>query len=118
MDIVFVKGITAEAVIGVYEWEKHVSQKLTIDVEIGTDFSAAAVSDNLRDAVDYQAVAERVVDICAQSKCLLLEKLITEIADSLWQQFDLQWLRVTLDKGGVVRSAKSVGLIVERGSRN
>ena len=117
MDIIFIKGIVCETTIGVFEWEQHVHQKLLVDIELGTQFSKAAESDDLTDALDYQKVTERVVSICEKSKCRLVEKLITTIADTLWADFDLKWLRVSLDKGSILKHAKSVGLTTERGTK-
>lgn len=116
MDTIFIKGITSEATIGVWEWERHVRQKLVVDVEFGTDFAKAAASDELADALDYQKITATVVTVCEDSSYRLLESLIAKIADTLWDTFELRWLRVTLDKGGVLKNAKSVGLVTERGN--
>ena len=45
------------------------------------------------------------------------ETLITQLADILEQEFELNWLRLSLDKGAILQQAKHVGLIIERGSR-
>ena len=118
MDTIFIKGIECQSVIGVWEWERHVKQKLRIDVELGTDFSRAAETDALDDAVDYQKVTDTVVAVCDSTQYRLLEALITDIADRLWSEFELQWLKVTLGKGGVLPQAKSVGLSIELGQRS
>ena len=51
-DVVFVKGLTVEAVIGVYEWERAITQPLLIDIALETDISKAAVSEDVNDALN------------------------------------------------------------------
>lgn len=118
MDIISIKGITCESIIGVWEWERHVRQKLVVDLELGVDFSAAAASDQLSDTVDYQKITQRVIEICEASNYQLLEALISQIADTVWDEYTLHWLRVAVDKGGVLKQAKSVALSTERGKRH
>ena len=56
MDIIFVHGLEVECVIGVWEWERRVTQKLIIDLDLGRDIGAAAASDDLDDTLSYKAV--------------------------------------------------------------
>ena len=60
-DIVYIRGLRADAVIGVYEWEHHVRQTLVIDLEMRFSTRPAAASDALADALDYHAVASHPV---------------------------------------------------------
>ncbi len=60
MDIVFVKQLAIDTVIGVYEWEKTIQQRLFFDLELTTDIRAAASDDDLRLTLDYAVVCQRV----------------------------------------------------------
>ena len=42
MDIVFIKELCIETVIGIYDWERKIKQFVCIDLELGTDISDAA----------------------------------------------------------------------------
>ena len=48
MDIVFIKQLQIDTVIGVYEWEKTIQQRLEIDLELVTDIRQAAAADDIR----------------------------------------------------------------------
>ena len=41
MDIVFIKELCIETVIGIYDWERKIKQFVCIDLELGTDISSA-----------------------------------------------------------------------------
>ena len=60
MDKVFIKELCIETVIGVYDWERKIKQAVCIDLELGTQISAASDSDNIEDAIDYKEVAKTV----------------------------------------------------------
>ena len=54
-DRIYVQGIELLCVIGVEDWERLMPQRVLMDIEVRGDFSAATESDDLVDAVDYQA---------------------------------------------------------------
>ena len=59
MDIVYLRHLTVDTVIGVWEWERRIRQTLIMDLELGVDTVAAAASDDLTYTVDYKAVSDR-----------------------------------------------------------
>ena len=44
MDTIFLKELTTETVIGIFDWEREVKQTVAIDIELSLDFRAAARS--------------------------------------------------------------------------
>ena len=61
MDRIFVTALATEAVIGIYDWEREVRQKLEVDLEMWMDLSAAGRSDAIEDTLNYKSVAKRVL---------------------------------------------------------
>lgn len=118
MDIIFLKDLKAECVIGVWDWERQIRQRVSIDLEMGTDIQRAATSDALDDTLNYKAVAKRVIAFVEASEFQLIETLAEQIAGLLREEFNIPWCRVTLDKGGAVRGSRSVGVVIERGHRD
>ena len=45
MDKIFLKKLEIETVIGIWEWEKRLPQKVVFDLELSTDIKVAAASD-------------------------------------------------------------------------
>jgi len=118
MDIIFLQQLRADTVIGIYDWERRIRQTVVIDLEMGADIAAAAATDSINDTLDYKAVAKRVSAFVEQSEFGLVETLAEKITDIIRQEFNVPWVRLTLNKAGAVRGAKGVGVIIERGSQN
>ncbi|HSH43270.1 MAG TPA: dihydroneopterin aldolase [Arenicellales bacterium] len=118
MDIIYLKDLQAECVIGVWDWERQVRQRITVNLEMAADIRRAAASDRLEDTLNYKAVAKRVIAYIEESEFQLIETLAEKLAGLLLEEFDIPWCRVTLDKGGAVRGSRGVGVVIERGSRD
>lgn len=115
MDIIYLHGLKVDCVIGVWEWERQITQSLTFDIDMGFDISAAAKSDELENTLSYKEVSKRIESFVQQSDFKLVEKLIEEVATILLTEFPMKWCRVKVNKFGAVRGAKDVGIIIERG---
>ena len=116
MDIVFVRGLKAETVIGIYDWERGIRQSVVLDLEMSTDVRRAAASEDIGDAVNYKAVAKRLVAFIEASEFQLVETLAERCAGIILEEFSVEWLRLTLNKIGAVSAARDVGVIIERGN--
>lgn len=118
MDIIFIRDLRIETVIGVYGWERQIKQTVCIDLEMGTDIRKAAGSDDIAHTLDYKAVAKRLVQFVGASSFLLVETLAERAAEVVLSEFAVPWLRLTLSKPSAVRGSREVGIIIERGSRD
>jgi dihydroneopterin aldolase len=117
MDTVYIKGLRAEAVIGVYDWERDIRQTLVLDLEMASDNRRAAAGDRIEDALDYDAISSRVLSFIEGSEFQLIETLAERIAALLQDEFQVPWLRLHLNKPGAVAEADTVGVRIERGER-
>ncbi|MDD4915348.1 MAG: dihydroneopterin aldolase [Methylococcales bacterium] len=118
MDIIFLGGLEIDTVIGIYDWERKVKQRIVLDIEMGgIDIRKAAETDNIVYALDYKAVSDRIVSFVEQSDFFLVESLIDKIADILLREFAIPWVKIKLNKKGAVSKAQDVGIIIERGKR-
>lgn len=116
-DDVLIEGLAVEAIIGVYDWEREVSQRLLLDLEMAWDNRVPAASDDVSDALDYARVSERVSAYLVQARPQLLETAAEGITSLLQDEFGVRWVRLTLRKPGAVPAAAAVGVRIERGSR-
>ena len=116
MDKIFITALATEAVIGIYDWEREVKQKVEIDLEVWMDLSAAGTSDAIEDTLNYKSVAKRVLAFVEASRYQLVEALASEIARVILEEFKVARVRVTVHKPGAIRHSKDVGVIVERGA--
>ncbi|MFQ5643185.1 MAG: dihydroneopterin aldolase [Thiogranum sp.] len=116
MDIIFIRDLRIDTVIGIYDWERSIRQTLHIDLEMATDIAKAAASDRIEDALNYKAVAKRVISFVEDSRFQLVETLAERVVDMVREEFSVPWVRLVLNKGGAVRGARGVGVIIERGA--
>jgi dihydroneopterin aldolase len=84
---------------------------------MGNDNRIPAASTDIADALDYKAVAKRLISFVSESQFLLVETLAEEIARIVRDEFNVPWLRLRLGKPGAVTGSKDVGVIIERGTR-
>ena len=113
-EIVFIKGLKSTSVIGCYDWERDIRQTLVIDLELQADFTRAAQTDALADALDYAAISQRVIAVCDESRFQLLEALAEHLAGIVLAEFSIQSLRMTITKPGAVEAADGVGVVIQR----
>ncbi len=117
MDIIFLGGLEIETVIGIYDWERTIKQKIILDIEMAFDIKKAAQTDDIAHTLDYKAVSDRVATFVEASQYYLVETLIEEIAKIILTEFPTPWVKITLNKIGAVSRARDVGIIIERGQK-
>lgn len=115
MDIVFIRELKIQTVIGVFEWERAIRQTVVLDLEMASDVARAAATDQLEDALNYKAVATRLIQFVEDSSFQLVETLAESIATILRDEFGVPWLRLRVSKPGAIHGSKDVGVLIERG---
>ena len=118
MDIVYISDLRIETIIGIYDWEREVRQIVSIDLEMAADNRKAAATESIEDALNYKAVAKRLIQYVEASEFQLVETLAERIAEIVLDEFDVDWLRLKLGKPGAVTGSKEVGVIIERGEKS
>jgi dihydroneopterin aldolase len=113
-DTLRITGLEVSAYIGVHDWERAVRQQLFIDLELPTNATAAATNDDLRDALDYGAVALRVRDIAGTSRCGLIETLAELIAARILSEFSAPRITVVVHKPSAIPGARDTSIQIER----
>jgi dihydroneopterin aldolase len=114
-DKVFINGLRAETVIGVYDWERKIRQPLIFDLEMATDNRAAAKDDDLTKAIDYAAISQRIIAEVEASSFELIETLAEHLAAVILKEFGVQWLQLRVLKPTAVAEADAVGVQIQRG---
>jgi dihydroneopterin aldolase len=114
MDTIFLAGLTTDCIIGIWEWERRVKQKVVIDLEMAADIRRAAASDAIEDTLDYKSVAKRILQFVGDSEFQLVETLTEQIARVIVTEFGVARVRVRLNKQGAIRGSRDVGIQIER----
>jgi len=118
MDIVYIRELEVRTIIGIFDWEREQRQVVSLDLEMGSDIAAAAGTDTIENALDYKAVAKRLIHFIETSDFFLVETLAERVTDIVVNEFSVPWVKLRLGKPGAVTGSKDVGVIIERGSRS
>ena len=113
-DRIFLRGLTAECIIGFIDWERRVKQTVVVDLELPVDCRHAAMTDEVADTVDYKKVAKRVLAFIEASEFKLVETLAQRLALLILEEFPLEWIRLSINKPGAIRNSRDVGVAIER----
>jgi len=116
MDRIFVTDLRVDAIVGIWDWERAMTQSVSIDLEMAWDIHRAAETDDLDATLDYRAVSKRVAAFVEESRFRLIETMAENIAELIQKEFGVTWLRVSISKPSAVRGSRAVGVRIERGT--
>jgi dihydroneopterin aldolase len=97
-DKILLGGIEFFGHIGVSAAEREVGQRFVVDVELEANLARAGASDNLDDTISYAAVYDVVVGLGNSRRCLLVETLAEEIAQTILARFAAAAVMVRVKK--------------------
>jgi dihydroneopterin aldolase len=109
--VIELRGLEVFAYHGV-----HAEEREQVDVVLESRFADATRSDRLEDAIDYGAVADRVVELAKGGPYDLLERLAAVIAEDLMATFPAARVAVTVHKphAPIAHPFADVAVTVER----
>jgi D-erythro-7,8-dihydroneopterin triphosphate epimerase len=108
MAIIRINDLKVRALIGAYSWERVNKQELIVNITIEYDASKACRSDKLKDALDYESVATKVVKTVERSRYTLLEKLVCKLLEGVMSDRRVQSAHVRIDKPQALAQARCV----------
>jgi dihydroneopterin aldolase len=118
--LVFVRGLSVEARLGVHPHEKARPQRVILSVELAVEDEAAPHGigrDDLRRVVDYERTVRTARAVAAAGHTLLVETLAERIAEAELADPRVQRVRVTVEKPDAFPDVASVGVVIERTRR-
>lgn len=78
--------------------EKETGRRFEVDCEITTDITKAAATDSLEKTIDYTRVYTLVEDLLRNNKYNLIETLAEQLADAVFESFDIERLKIRVRK--------------------
>lgn len=113
-DKIFIRELEIPCIIGTLPRERKKRQKLVIDLEFPADVRKAARRDDLREALNYRKVADRITEFVSKSRFYLIETLAERLAQALLREFKLGGILLRVRKPSAISNAKSVGVEIFR----
>ena len=113
MDKIFLHGLKAETLIGVYDWERQQPQTLVLDIDLVLPENAAD-QDDIADTIHYGEVCRLVREELAARDFRLLESLAEYLAEFLFSRYPCPALRLRITKPGILPNVRETGVEIER----
>ena len=114
-DRIDIVDLHLRALVGINDEEREKLQDVLINMALWCDHSAAGASDDIADAVNYRTITKEVIDLVDRKSFDLLERLVTVVADTALGHPGVDRVRVSAEKPGALRFAKTVRVTIERG---
>ena len=113
-DYIFLEGLETKCVIGIFDWERRVKQKILMDLEFPTDAHKAAQRDEIHATINYKEIAKLLLREVPKTRFQLVETLAEFIADLCLKNFPLREVRLCVSKPSAIRGSRNVGVQVTR----
>ncbi len=114
MDKLHITGLECTACIGVHAWEQQIRQRVVIDLVLAIDAAVAAASDELRDALDYSAVARDVRAFVSSSRYQLIEALAEGLCAQVLNAHGVSSAVIRVHKPSAIPAARDTVIEIER----
>lgn len=114
MDKVFIRNLKADAIIGIYDFERTTKQPIIITLEMSWDNKKPSTTENILDALDYEKVSKSVKHLIENSSFQLVETLAETIAKHILTVYKTECVTLELNKPDAISFADSVGIVITR----
>ncbi len=114
MTTIHIRDLALRCVIGIFPEERTKKQDVMINVSMDCEIPRAAETDSIEDAVDYKSINKDIITMVEASEYQLIETLAERIADIALARDHVERVRVSVDKPGALRFARSVAVDIVR----
>ena len=113
-DVIIIDGLRVDAIIGIYDWERVMTQAIIIDMALFTDVTNVAQTQDLSQGINYKAVCEQVSKWVKDKKFELLETLVEYVSKQLLDNWPISKVSVRAVKPNAITLADAVGVQITR----
>ena len=114
MDKIIIDRLRAHGILGVYPHEREIPQDILISAVLLTNTRPAAESDDLKDGIDYDALAKKLQAHAESAARHTIEALAADLADLCLQEIGVERVIMRVEKPAAMPSASTVGVEIER----
>ena len=114
MDMIYIRDLSVECIIGVAAKERFSAQTVVLNITLEANLAPSSESDDINDTVNYRTLKDRLVDYLSDTSFFLIEKMAAEVARICLEEPRVEAVTVEIDKPGALTSARSVGVQIRR----
>ena len=105
-----IKNLKLRTIVGINDWEREKKQDIVINICLEFDASAAILSDDIKDTVDYKGITKNVIEVVEHSRFFLLEKLADTVLRTVMDDKRVLRVHIEVDKPQALRFTDSVSI--------
>lgn len=109
-DVIIIDGLRVDAIIGIDDWERVMTQAIIIDMALFTDVTDVAQTQDLSQGINYKAVCEQVSKWVQDKKFELLETLVEYVSKQLLDNWPISKVSIRAVKPNAITLADAVGV--------
>lgn len=113
MAIFRIEDLRVDTVIGVYDWERDLRQRLLVSMEIYYDVRKAAQTDCLADTMDYDTLARAIRARAENQSFQLIESLAMDVLAEVMSRPGVTRATINVCKPGAIKDAEYVEVEVD-----
>jgi len=113
-DYIEIKDLLLRTIVGINAEERENRQDVLLNIRLETDLKKAGQTDCIDDTLNYRTLCKQIIACVESSEYLLVERLAEEVMTLCLAFPGAVSARVTLEKPGALRFARSVGVTIER----
>lgn len=111
--IINIRNLRLRTFIGFNPEERTKKQDVVLNIEIRYAVNAAALQDEVQEALNYKTITKQIIKLVEEGQFLLLERLVADVLECCSGPSEVSFARVTVDKPHALRFADSVSLSLE-----
>ncbi len=114
-DQIHIKDLLVSGILGINPDERINPQDILVNATLWADTRAAAVSDDIDDAVNYRTITKQLIAHIEQGEPMLVERVVAELVEICLDADErIDAVELTVEKPGALRHARSVGVTIYR----
>jgi D-erythro-7,8-dihydroneopterin triphosphate epimerase len=114
LDKIYIRDLAVRCIVGIHPEEREKKQDIIINIAMHADLSKACMSDLVEDTIDYKYITKQVLAAIEPSDYFLIERIAQVVADICLSDKRVEKLRVTIEKPGALRFAKTPAVSIYR----
>ena len=95
-------------IIGVHDYERKAPQELLLNLQIRVDATNAVQSDSIHDALDYEKLHQKIINLAQNSSYQLLESLVDRIEKLVLEDGKALEVFVEIEKPRILKDCEAV----------
>jgi dihydroneopterin aldolase/D-erythro-7,8-dihydroneopterin triphosphate epimerase len=116
-DKIYIRDLGLRCIIGINPEERKEKQTVLINVTLHCNLEKAGKTDDINNTIDYKSLKQGILALVEGSSFFLIEALAQNIAELCLRQEGVAEAKVTVDKPGALRYARSVAVEICRKKR-